>query len=366
MAEIETILTGLHRPFRRRTRPGARPGMIVSDPDAPRPRIHVFSFGPEELCEYEVEDVSQLAEIRGKQPVTWINVDGLGDAETIKALGKLFDLHPLALEDVVNVHQRAKVEEYDEVVFIVARMAAYNDELNTEQISLFLARNFVLTFQERPGDCLTPVRDRLRRGQGRIRRGGADYLAYSLLDAVIDANFPVLERLGNRLEELDEAVTERARPEVIAAIHRLRSDLLLLRKSAWPHREALSVLIRDAMPFFTEETRVYLRDCYDHTVQIIDVVESYRETCSDLRDFYLSTVSSRANEIMKVLTIIATIFIPLSFIAGVYGMNFDTERSAWNMPELHWRYGYLFAMGIMAAVAGALLAFFWRRGWLGK
>jgi magnesium transporter len=361
------LLAGLHRPFRRRTEPGERPGTVVSTPDAAPPRIHVIGYGPNEIFEKDVETAEQAAELVGKLPVTWINVDGLGDAEVIKGLGRLFNLHPLALEDVVHVHQRAKVENYDDVLFIVARMASIGERLETEQISIFLGKNFVFTFQEElPGDCLGSVRARLRANHGRTRKCGPDHLAYSLLDATIDGYFPVLEEFGNRLAVLDDDIAANPRPEVVARIHQLRNDLLLVRKSVWPHRDAVNELIREPHPFITDETRLYLRDCYDHTVQIMDVVETYRELCSDLRDYYLSVIGQRTNEIMKVLTIISTIFIPLSFIASVYGMNFDASRSPWNMPELRWFYGYPFALGLMAFVAGGLVTFVWRRGWLGK
>jgi magnesium transporter len=367
MPELNRILTGLYRPFRRRTQPGAWPGTVIGTPDALPPRIQVVGYGPDEIFEQEVETAGEAAELVGRLPVTWVNLDGLGDAETIQTLGRVFHLHPLALEDVVHVHQRAKVESYDDVLFIVARMASVGERLETEQISIFLGKNFVFTFQEeRPGDCLDPVRVRLRAGHGRIRRAGADHLAYSLLDAIIDGYFPVLEDFGNQLAELDDEVSERPRPEVVARIHQLRNDLLLVRKSVWPHRDAVNSLVRDPHPFISEETKIYLRDCYDHTVQIIDVVETYRELCSDLREYNLSLTGHRTNEIIKVLTIIATIFMPLSFVAGVYGMNFDTSRSPWNMPELKWFYGYPFAVGVMALVAGTMLVYFWRRGWLRK
>jgi magnesium transporter len=367
MPEIVRILSGLHRPFRRRTRPGEQPGTVVSAPHAVPPGIHVIGYGPDNIVEQDVDSPEEAAQLVGRLPVTWINVDGLGDAETIKSFGRIFELHPLALEDVVHVHQRAKVETYDDVLFIVARMASIGERLETEQISLFLGKNFVLTFQEElPGDCLGSVRERLRSGYSRIRRTGPDHLAYSLLDAIIDGYFPVLEEFGNQLAVMDDDIAANPRAEVVARIHQLRNDLLLIRKSIWPHRDAVNELIREPHPFVSDETRLYLRDCYDHTVQIIDVVETYRELCSDLRDYYLSLIGQRTNEIMKVLTIIATIFIPLSFIASVYGMNFDTARSPWNMPELEWVYGYPFALLLMAMVAGGLMYFFWRRGWLGK
>lgn len=350
--------------FLRRTRPGAVPGTVAVDPTAPRPAVRVVSFGPEDLIEEEPESLDRVTELVGQRPVTWVDVQGLGDAETVNRLGAIFGLHPLALEDVVNTHQRAKVEDYGEHLFIVARMLRNGGRLETEQVSLFLGKNFVLTFQEQPGDCLDPVRKRLRNAKGRIRKAGADYLAYALLDAVVDAYFPLLEQYGEWLERADDEVSERPTHQTVVRIHALRSDLLLLRRAIWPFRDALAELIREPNPLICDETRVYLRDCYDHTVQIIDLVETCRELCSDLRDYYLSTVNNRMSEVMKVLTVIATIFIPLGFIAGLYGMNFDPSVSRWNMPELRWHHGYLFALGLMATVAAGLLFFFWRRGWL--
>jgi len=352
--------------FRRRTPPGTTPGTVETDPEADRPVIRVISFGPDDLEEKEPEDLDALSKLVGKRPVTWVDVQGLGDAKTIRRLGEIFHLHPLALEDVVNTHQRAKVEEYEEYLFIVVRMLTGGEQLDTEQMSLFLGPNFVVTFQERPGDCLGPVRRRLRQGKGRIRQLGADYLAYTLLDAVVDAYFPVLEQYGEALDALDQQISTRPSPDTVVHVHQMRNDLLLLRRAVWPFRDDIGELLRDSSPLISEETRVYLRDCYDHTLQIIDLVETCREMCSDLRDYYLSAVSNRMSEVMKVLTIMATIFIPLSFIAGVYGMNFDTAVSAWNMPELRWPLGYPLALGIMAIVAGGQLWYFWRRGWLGR
>jgi magnesium transporter len=353
--------------FKRRTQPGATPGQVCVDPAAPRSVVSVIAYGPTELVEkQQFNDLANLKQHCEQLPVTWINVDGLGDATVISQIGKLFGLHPLALEDVVNVHQRAKVEEYDGHTFIVARMVELREHLETEQVSLFLGPNFVITFQERPGeDSIEPVRERLRKSRGRIRALGADYLAYAILDAVIDGYFPVLEQYGERLESLELEVTTSADRSLIGKIHDIKSDLLMIRRSIWPHREAFNGLVRDSSPLVKAETRVYLRDCYDHTVQLIDLVETYRELGADLRDVYLSSVSNRMNEIMKVLTIISTIFMPLSFIASVYGMNFNTEISPWNMPELNWYYGYPFVLGVMATMTTGMLIFFRRKGWLG-
>jgi len=352
--------------FSRRTPPGAIPGTVVADQTAPRPVIHVIAYGPETFEEKQVEDPAHLAEIVGRHAVTWVNVDGLGDAATIETIGKVFGLHPLSLEDVVNVHQRAKLEDYGEYLFIVARMLQPAERLETDQTSIFLGKNFVVTFQELPGDCLDPVRERLRKAKGRIRQAGADFLAYALLDAIVDAYFPVLERYGEQLDRLDSEITTRVPRSAVNEIHTLRGELLLLRRVVWPLRDAVGALARDPNRLISDTTRIYLRDCYDHTVQIIDLLETCREMCSDLREFYLSTVNNQMSEIMKVLTVIATIFIPMSFVAGVYGMNFDTQASAWNMPELHWRFGYPWALGVMAGVAAVQLFYFWRRGWLSR
>jgi magnesium transporter len=227
-----------------------------------------------------------------------------------------------------------------------------------------LGKNFVLTFQQQSGDCFDPVRDRIRTRRGRIRNAGADYLVYALIDAVIDSYFPIVETFADHLEELEDQVATRQSPNVIDRIHEVRNDLLLLRRSVRPHRDALNELVRDEHPLICNETRVFLRDCYDHTIQLIDLLEVYREMCADLRDYYLSIVSNRMNEVMKVLTIIATIFIPLGFIAGLYGMNFNTSLPG-NMPELNVPYGYVGAIAMMSLVALGMLAFFWRSGWIG-
>lgn len=351
--------------FQRRILPGAEPGTIVTDPSSPRPVVRLFSYGPEAVEEREIASVAQLKEFTGKRPVTWIDVEGLGDDATLRHIGEIFRLHPLALEDVVHVHQRAKVEQYGNHLFIVARMLSIADEVETEQISLFLGRDFVLTFQEgKPGDCLDPVRERIRKGSGRIRSAGSDYLAYAVLDAVLDRYFPVLETIGDRLEKLEGEILSGPNATPIRRLHRLKRDLLTLRRAVWPFREALGTLSREASPMIGEETRLHLRDTYDHAVQVLDLVETYRELCADLRDVHLTAISNRMSHVMKVLTIIAVLFMPLSFIAGVYGMNFKTEASRWNMPELGWAWGYPYALGLMAVVAACLLFSFWRKGWL--
>jgi len=293
-------------------------------------------------------------------------VVGLADVATVDQVGAAFGLHRLALEDVLNVHQRPKVEEFEQHLFVVARMLDDERRAESEQLALFLGEGFLLTFQERPGDCFEPVRARLRLGKGRIREAGADYLAYALIDAVIDRYFPALESYGEEIEELEEQVIAGPEPGQVSRLHVLKRELLGLRRAVWPTRDMVSALIREDTPFIGEATRVYLRDCYDHAVQLMDLVETYREIVSGLLDVYLSSMSARLNEVMKMLTIIATIFIPLSFVASLYGMNFDPTASPWNMPELGAYFGYPIAIGVMVAIAVALLAYFRWKGWLGR
>lgn len=346
--------------------PGTVPGTLIADPDSPRPMVRVMAYGPDRFIEEDVPDIERLTALRGQWPVVWANVDGLGDVRLIARLGEMFHLHPLALEDAVNVRQRAKVDLYDDHLFIVGRMITLNDQIESEQISLFLGQGFVISFQQgTPGDAFDSVRDRIRKSAGLIRRMGADYLAYEMLDALIDGYFPVLENMGERLEQLEDEILARPQAAAVSRLHELKRELLVLRRACWPLREATNSLVRDANRFLSEETRVHVRDCYDHAVRIIDFVETDRELASDLMDLYLSSINQRMTEIMKVLTIISTIFIPLTFIAGIYGMNFDTHRSPWNMPELEWPFGYLFALALMAATAIALLFYFRHKRWIG-
>lgn len=339
------------------------PGTLRVPPGASPPAIHVIKYTASEFLEADVQDVHRVREYLSDGAVTWVNVDGLGDVGTLQHLSEIFGLHGLALEDVMSVHQRAKVEEYGDHLFIVLRMVSLREHLESEQLSMFLGKNFVLTFQKRSGDCLDPVRDRLRQARGRIRQAGADYLAYSLIDAVVDAYFPVVDEYGERMEQLDEQVATGHSPHFMEALHTVRLDLMTLRRAIRPLRDALILLMPDPHSLISDETQFHLRDCYDHTIQLMDLLDTYREMCSDLRDYYMSALNNRMNEVIKVLTIIATIFIPLSFIAGIYGMNFNTAHPA-NMPELNWPYGYVFALLLMGVVGLGLLWFIWRKGWL--
>jgi magnesium transporter len=368
------------RPRRRRTPPGAAPGTLTADPNARRTHLQLITYstsGVSDAVTISPDDLSTLYEARlsgggsAEAVKIWLNVDGLGDIETIRRIGEVFNLHPLALEDTVNLHQRAKVDQYDSHLFIVTRMpvaasgesAERHGQPDTEQLSICLGTDYVITFQELPGDVFEPVRRRMRAPAGQMRSRGPDYLAYALIDAALDAYFPLLERYGEYVEALEIDVLRRPAHSHTARIHDLKRDLLTLRRAVWPQRDMLAALARDESPFVAEATRIYLRDAYDHTIQLMDMLETYREIASGLIDIQLTIVSNRMNEIMKVLTVIATIFIPLTFIVGVYGMNFDPMESPWNMPEVEWRYGYPAVWLLMIGVAGGLAGWFWRKGW---
>jgi magnesium transporter len=348
---------------KRRTLPGTSPGTLVPDPGLPRPIIRLISYDAVQLEEAELTSPQQVTQYLGKGRTVWIDVDGLGHAPTLAELGAVFNIHALALEDVVNTHQRPKMESYGGLMFVVARMVAAPDG-ETEQVSLFLGPGFVISFNERERDCFDPVRRRLREHLGRVRERGADYLLYTLLDAIVDSFFPRLDTMGELLEDLESEVLSAPSPRQLGHIHELRHELFGIRRIMSATREAVNAVIRDTGDEISESTRVYLRDCYDHSVQLIDIVESQREIATGLMEIYLSSVSNRMNKVMKVLTIMSTVFIPLTFIVGLYGMNFNTERSPWNMPELNWAYGYPAIMALMVLIVLVELWIFWRKGWL--
>ncbi len=302
-------------------------------------------------------------DLASKGEVIWINVDGVGDIKLLEALGKRFGLHPLALEDVVNVHQHAKLEVYGNHLYFVARMPALGDGFSTEQVSLFLVDNVVITIQERLGDCLDPVRARIAKGLGKIRRRGADHLAYAIIDAIIDGYFPVLAPYDEELDRASQNVAA-TKEQLPLRLHEIRADLLQIRKVLLQHRGALNTLMREAEELITADTALYFRDCQDHINRLIEAADTNRETCGELRELYFAMLGEKNNAVMKVLTIIATIFIPMSFVAGLYGMNFDSSVSSLNMPELHWTFGYPFALALMGGLAGGLLYYLYRRGWL--
>ena len=359
---------------RRHSKPGTSPGTL-RPPEVRRVEqvsLAVLHYDGTSVVEEAARSLEELdavlARLRpdGEAPagVLWIDVLGLHEVDLLAALGERFGVHPLALEDVVNTGQRPKAEDYEGALFLVMRhfhclgSEETSADLAPEQISLFVRPGLVLTFQEAEGDAFEPVRERIRRASGRIATRGSDYLAYALLDALVDGRFPLLERLGEQIEDLEEELISDPTPESLQTLYRLRRDLLLLRRAAWPERELLGSLVRGDSPLFGDETRVFLRDCYDHAVEALEILETYRELAAGMLDVYLSSVSQRMNEVMKVLTIIATIFIPLTFIAGVYGMNFQ------NMPELRQPWGYPAIWILMIAIALALVAYFRRKDWL--
>jgi magnesium transporter len=342
---------------------GAPPGTLIAQTDAPAPSLAMISYGPDGVEQKAGISLKDVEKSRARWPVTWLDVQGLGDIDLIRQIGATFDLHLLSLEDVINVHQRPKAEEFPSHVFIVLRLPPDSSHSAGEQISLFVGENFVVSFQEREGDCFDPVRERIVSGM-RIRENGPDYLAYALIDACIDAYFPQLETLGERLEAMEGSVMLDPRPEQVSDLHGVKRELLLMRRAIWPAREMLNSLLRGESRFMPPQTQVFLRDVYDHTVQLMDVVETYREIASGLVDVYLSSQSTRLNEVMKFLTVIATVFIPLSFLASLWGMNFDSTASPYNMPELKWWLGYPLALALMAGVAVVMLVYFRFRKWL--
>ena len=354
---------------RRRIKLGLPPGSLehVGERKAEQVRLSVIDYDQEAVTELVTDDVDDCVRFKDRPSVTWLNVDGLHDTEKIRALGEAFHIHPLVLEDILQTEQRPKVEYHDDYVFVVMRML-YNepktDEIISEQVSVILGERFVISFQERVGDVFDPVRDRIKNAKGRIRRAGADYLAHALLDAVVDNYFVVLEHVGDRIEDLEEGIIGGDEELSLRAVHELRTDLIGLRRSVWPLREVLSSLERTDTRLIDQATHIYLRDVYDHAIQVIDTVESYRDVVSGMMDLYMSSVSNRMNQVMKVLTIIATIFIPLTFIAGIYGMNFNTQVSQLNMPELNLPFGYPAVLALMALVAVGMLIYFKRKKWL--
>lgn len=344
-------------------KPGSAPGTLVHDGERKIENVLVrmLNYTPDSLDERQLDSIRDCFEEADQSSVTWVNVDGLHDVSIVEAVGERFGVHRLALEDVLSTQQRPKVEDYDQHFFMVLRMLSFDREtlsLNSEQLSLIVGPGYLFSFQERRGDVFEPVRERIRAGKGRIRHRGTDYLAYALADAIVDSYFRILEEVGDVIEEIEEAVLVDPSIEVMHRIHHLRREMLLLRRAVWPLRESLGLMYRGEVPHVAEENQVFYRDVYDHSVQVIDTVETLRDVVSGAMDLYMTGVSNKMNEVMKVLTIIATIFIPLSFFAGLYGMNFAY------MPELGFRWGYPTLLAFMAVTASGMLYFFRRKGWL--
>jgi magnesium transporter len=344
-------------------KPGAAPGTLVHTgvKKVERIRIHYLDYDAEQLSEAELGSIEECAPFKESPTVSWINVDGLHDVDLIQELGERFSWHPLMLEDIVAVGQRPKIEEYDTYVFMVLPMLSWDVERRQvvdEQLSLVLGERYVFTFQERTGDVFEGVRERLRNARGRIRSRGADYLAYALADAVVDHYFHVLEGIGDVAEELEGQLLESPSRSTMHRLHALKRELISVRRQVWPLREMLATLVRSGEEYFTEETQIFMRDVHDHAVQVAETVETLRDVVSGGIDLYLSNVGYRTNEVMKVLTIMASIFIPLTFLAGLYGMNFD------NMPELHMRWAYPTLLLVMLVLGLGMVVYFRRKGWL--
>jgi magnesium transporter len=342
---------------------GLPPGTLVhiGEKKVEKARITIMDYDETNLEEKGAKTIEESYPFKDKPTVTWINIDGLHEVEIIEKLGSHFGLHPLLLEDILNTDQRPKMEDYGDYIFVVLKMlypGENKDEIEAEQVSLILGSNFVISFQESEGDVFDPVRDRIRKNKGRIRKAGADYLAYALLDAIVDNYFLILENVGEKIEDTEQQLATNPSPETLQYIRELKNEMIFLRKSIWPLRELINGLERCESTLIHQSTGAYLRDVYDHTIQIIDTVESYRDMISGMVDIYLSSISNKMNEVMKVLTIFASIFIPLTFVAGLYGMNFEF------MPELKWHWGYFALLAVMALIGISLVFYFKRKRWL--
>ena len=341
---------------------GSSPGTLVHVGEKRTDTVHLslMHYNGEALIERTLDKVEDGLALVQDGSTTWINIDGIHDVTFMAHLGKQHGIHPLTLEDVLNTTQRPKAEVFDDYLYVVFKMMRYDtaeDAVAAEQVSLIIGPRTLISFQEAAGDVFEPVRERIRKGKGRIRSGGSDYLAYALIDAIVDNYFVILEHVGRRLEAMEEAIDDRPDADLLASIHAVRRELIYLRKQVWPLRDVIAHLLKDDAAFIGEATRLFIRDVYDHTIQVIDTIESFRDMLSSLQDLYLSMISNRMNEVMKVLTIIATIFIPITFIAGIYGMNFH------HMPELAWRWGYPSVWILIVAVAAVMLMYFRSKKW---
>ncbi len=342
---------------------GAPPGTLIhiGEKKIEHVRLTVVNYNEETMEEHSLSKVQEALNACDDPRWTWLNVDGLHDTDLISAIGQHLHIHPLTLEDILNTNQRPKTEDYTDYIYIVLKMLRYIPDqrsLISEQVSLVITPRVLVSFQESEGDVFKPVRERLHKGKGHIRSAGSAYLAYALMDAIVDHYFIILEQIGEEIENLEDRTFSEPGPDCLQRLHELKRQVLNLRKEIWPLREMVVLLIREDAKLIDPVTIVFLRDVYDHSIQVIDTIESYRDLLSSLLDLYVSTISNRTNEIMKVLTVIATIFIPLTFIAGVYGMNFKY------MPELEWPWGYPVIWAVMVLVAAVMLSYFKRKDWI--
>ncbi len=347
----------------REKKAGLAPGtpVFLGERKQDKVKIEIISYSRDRVEENRDATLDDCLREREGPGVTWINVYGLHDVPLIQALADRFGLHPLTTEDIVNANQRPKAEDFDGYLFAALRMLTYDEQrrgIESENVSLVVGDGYLISFQEREGDVLDPLRERIRAGKGRVRGEKSAYLAYRIMDAVVDEYFVAIEKLGDYIEDLDELILADPAPDQMRELHRLKREVLFLRKAVWPLREEIAAIEKSESKLIGSAARLYLRDLYDHTIQIIDMIETYRDIIGGMHDIYLSSLSNRMNEVMKVLTIIATIFIPLTFIAGIYGMNFEF------MPELEWPAGYFLVLGVMFLVALGMLAFFRKRRWL--
>ncbi len=342
---------------------GLPPGTLVhvGEKKTEKTKISIIDYDESQVQEAEAKSAEECFPFKDKNTTTWINIFGLHEIDVIEKIGRHFELHPLVLEDILNTRQRPKIEDFEDYIFMVLKMLYFDEEeyeIMAEQVSIILGPNFVLSFQEKEGDVFNAVRERIRNGKGRIRKRGPDYLAYALLDAVVDHYFIILENLGGEIEGLEEDLLGEPSTETMQDIHELKREMIHFRRSVWPLREIVNRFERSESPLIKDSTTPFLRDVYDHTIQAIDTIETYRDMLSGMLDLYLSSVSNRMNEVMKVLTIIATIFIPLTFIAGIYGMNFAY------MPELGMRWGYPAVLTVMVLIGVTMAFYFKRKRWL--
>ncbi|BCU12203.1 MULTISPECIES: magnesium/cobalt transporter CorA [Microcystis] len=341
--------------------PGSEPGTLIIEPDAKPSRIILIDYDEDNAIRKVDITPNACAPYIGTNTVSWMDIQGLGSETVLKQVGEIFNLHPLLLEDVVNVPQRPKLEDYNNQLLVISQMVRLKEDesgFDTEQVSFVLGKRYLLSFQEEElQDCFEIVRDRIRTSQGRVRKSGADYLTYLLLDTIIDGYFPVVEHYEDRIEALEDMIISNPDRDTMQEIYDVRRELLALRRLIWPMRNVLHLLMRDHHGIVSDEVQIYFRDSYDHVIQILEIIEAYRELAASLMDVYMSTMGNKLNEIMKFLTVISTIFIPLTFIVGVYGMNFE------NMPELKGEWSYFLVWLVMLAVAGGLIFYFWRKGW---
>ena len=349
--------------YRKARKAGLPPGTLVftGEQKIEKAQIRILDYGVDHFREKTCERLEECLPLQDSAAVSWINIDGLHEVEIIEKLGNHFGIHALTLEDIVNIDQRPKLENLGDYLFIILKMMSFNkseNRIEAEQVSLIIGSNYVLSFQEKIGDVFEEIRGRIRNSLGRIRSMGADYLAYALMDAIVDNYFIVLEIVGDQIESLEDEVMTNPTTATMQTLQKIKRRLLFLRKSVWPLREVISNLDRGEMPLIKKQTNPFFRDIYDHTIQVVEMVETMRDMNSGMFDMYLSSISNRMNEVMKVLTIIATIFIPLTFIAGIYGMNFEY------MPELSWRWAYFAVWSVMVVVVAGMIVYFKRKRWL--